>query len=47
MASAKFKMIKIWYDKKFWDADMVRNAVKKGWISEEEMKQIVKEKEEK
>ncbi len=42
MASAKYKMIKIWYEKKFWDADMVRDAVKKGWITEREMNLILK-----
>ncbi len=42
MASAKYKMIRIWYNKKFWDADMVKDAVKKGWITEEEMNLILK-----
>jgi hypothetical protein len=46
MASAKFKMIQVLYDKKFWDADMVRDAVKKGWITEEEKKKILKERDE-
>ena len=41
MASAKFKMIKIWFNKGFWDEDMVRNAVRKGLITEEECNEIL------
>lgn len=43
MASAKFKMIKIWARKGFWDKDMIEEAVKKGWLTEEEKKEIFKE----
>ena len=40
MASSKFKMIKIWFNKGFWDEEMVRDAVRKGWITEEESNDI-------
>lgn len=43
MASAKFKMIKIWFKKGFWTKEMVEDAVKKGWITEEEKKEILGE----
>lgn len=39
--SPKFKMIKIWYNKGFWTKEMVMNAVKKGWLTEEECKEII------
>lgn len=43
MASDKFKMIKIWAKKGFWNKSMVEDAVKKGWITEEEKQIIFKE----
>ena len=41
--SVKFKLVKRWYDKGFWNAQMVADAVKAGWITEEERKEIVGE----
>ena len=41
--SPKFNLIKKWYNKGFWTADMVRDAVKAGWITEEECKEILGE----
>lgn len=43
MASAKFKMIKIWFNKGFWTKEMVEDAVKKGWITVDEKKEILGE----
>ena len=42
--SAKFEKVKKFYDKGFWTIDMVRNAVVKGWITEEEFEEITGEK---
>lgn len=42
--SAKFEKVKKYYDKGFWTIDMVRNAVVKGWITEEEFEEITGEK---
>ena len=41
--SKKYATIKQWYDMGFWTAGMVSNAVKKGWLTEEEYKLIVGE----
>jgi uncharacterized XkdX family phage protein len=38
--NAKFEKVKNYYDKKLWNEAMVKNAVAKGWISEEEFKEI-------
>jgi len=38
--SAKYEKVKRYYDKGFWNAEMVNNAVSKGWITEEEAKEI-------
>lgn len=35
-----FEKIKKWYDKGLWTDEMVRNAVVKGVITEEEYKEI-------
>ena len=39
--SPKFKMIKIWYKKRFWTEGMVQDAVNKGVITLEEFNEIV------
>ena len=36
MHSKKFEKSKNYYDKGLWTIDMVKNAVVKGWITEEE-----------
>lgn len=39
--SPKFEKVKKYYDKGLWNEEMVRNAVVKGWITEEEYAEIV------
>lgn len=39
--SPKFEKVKGYYDSGFWNVAMVRNAVKKRWITEEEFELIV------
>lgn len=41
--SPKFEKVKGYYDKGLWNEEMVRNAVVKGWITEEEYREIVGE----
>lgn len=41
--SAKFYKVKGYYDNGLWNKVMVRDAVIKGWITEEEYKQITGE----
>lgn len=41
--SKKFKLVKKYYDDGFWTKEMVRNAVVKNWITEEEYSEIVGE----
>ena len=41
--SPKFEKVKNYYDKGLWNEEMVRNAVVKGWITEEEYSEIVGE----
>lgn len=38
-----YERIKKWYKQGLWTADMVRNAVDKGVITEEQYKEIVGE----
>jgi len=38
--SPKYDKVKNYYDKGLWTIDMVRNAVVKGWITEEEFAEI-------
>lgn len=38
--SAKFETVKKYYKNKLWTEDQVRNAVVKGWITEEEFEEI-------
>ncbi len=40
MASPKFDKVKDYYDQKLWTKVRVRNAVVKGWITEDEYKTI-------
>lgn len=41
--SKKYATVKNYYDKGLWSIDRVRNAVVKGWITEEEFKEITGE----
>ena len=41
--SKNYNKIKRYYDKGFWNIEMVKNAVVKGWITEEEYKEITGE----
>ena len=43
MHSKKYEKVKIYYDQGVWTIDMVRNAVVKGWITEEEFTEITGE----
>lgn len=40
MNSAKFDKVKKYYDGGFWNLEMIKNAVVKGWITVEEFKEI-------
>lgn len=40
--SPKFKMIKKWFNRDFWNANMVKEVTKKGWLTEEEKEEIIK-----
>ena len=39
----KYEKVKKYYESGFWTKTMVRNAVKKNWITKEEYKEIVGE----
>lgn len=39
--SKKYSIVKDYYDRKLWNETRVRNAVKKGWITEEECEMIL------
>lgn len=41
--SPKYEKVKGYYDKGLWNEEMVRNAVIKGWITEEEFTEITGE----
>lgn len=41
--SPKYEKVKGYYDKGLWNEEMVRNAVVKGWITEEEYTEITNE----
>ena len=41
--SAKYNKVKQYYDMGVWTIDRVRNAVLKGWITEEEFREITGE----
>lgn len=42
--SKKYKTVKKFYDADLWSVEMVRNAVVKNWITEEEFTEITGEK---
>lgn len=37
---SKFEMVKDFYDRRLWNLTRVKNAVIKGWITEDEFKTI-------
>ena len=39
----KFELVKTYYDKGLWNITRVKNAVVKGWITEEQFKEITGE----
>ena len=39
--SPKFNLIKSWFNKGYWNEEMLLNAVKKHYITEEEMNEIL------
>lgn len=39
--SPRYAIVKRYYDKGFWTEDMIRNAVKQKWITEDELQQII------
>lgn len=41
--SEKFELVKGYYDKKLWKKKAVKNAVVRGWITEEEYEEITGE----
>lgn len=41
--SRKFEKVKSYYVKRLWTKEQVANAVKKGWITEEEYRSITGE----
>ena len=38
--SKNYNKVKSYWDRKLWDETRVRNAVEKGWITEEEFEEI-------
>lgn len=41
--SPKFQLIRRWFNRGFWNAEMVQDAVTKGWLREDERMEIVGE----
>ena len=39
--SPRYAIVKRYYDKGFWTEEMVRNAVKQKWITEDELQQLI------
>ena len=39
--SPRYAIVKRYYDKGYWTEEMVRNAVKQKWITEDELQQII------
>ena len=39
--SPKYSLIKSWFNKGYWNEDMLLNAVEKHYITEEEMNEIL------
>jgi len=40
---SKLERVKIYYERGLWNKTMVENAVKKGWITEEQAAEILAE----
>ena len=40
---SKYQKVKNYYERNLWTIAMVRNAVKKNWITEEQFKEITGE----
>lgn len=40
--SKNYDKVKVFYSRKLWDETRVRNAVVKGWITEEEFAEITR-----
>lgn len=38
---SRYEQIKKWYKQGFWSEKAVKNAVSKGWITEEQYREIV------
>lgn len=38
--SRKFEKVKTYYEKRLWTKEQVANAVKKGWITADEYREI-------
>lgn len=41
MASKRYELVKGYYDKQLWTKKMLKNAVVKGWITQDEYDGIV------
>lgn len=41
MASKRYELVKGYYDKRLWTRKMLKNAVVKGWITQDEYEGIV------
>lgn len=41
MASKRYELVKGYYDKRLWTRKMLKNAVTKGWITQDEYDEIV------
>ena len=41
MASKRYELVKGYYDKRLWTKKMLKNAVVKGWITQDEYDEIV------
>lgn len=41
MASKRYELVKGYYDKRLWTRKMLKNAVAKGWITQDEYDGIV------
>lgn len=41
MASKRYELVKSYYDKRLWTRKMLKNAVVKGWITQDEYDEIV------
>ena len=41
--SKHYSKVKKWFDMGMWNIEVVKNAVKKGWITKDEFKEITGE----